>query len=95
MARLRADRAGPLTPEQAYRTNRAIRSALSIAAIHAWLIVGVIALIAPRLLVPGVVLAVLYTASMPFVLRSVERDTAHRTLDDDNAAQESFGRRRC
>jgi hypothetical protein len=93
MARLRADHAGRLTPEQAYRTNRAIRRALSIAAIHAWLIVVVIALVSPHLLVPGVALAALYTASMPFVLRSVKRDTAHRTLRDDNAARESFGRR--
>jgi hypothetical protein len=93
MARLRPDRGGPLTPEQAYRTNRAIRRALSIAAVHAWLIVVVIALVAPHLLVPGIALAVPYTASMPFVLRSVERDTARRTVGSDNAARESFGRR--
>jgi hypothetical protein len=58
------------------------------------LIIVVIALVAPHLLVPGVALAVLYTASMPFVLRSVERDTARRTIGDDNAARESFGRQR-
>lgn len=94
MARLRPDRGGPLTLEQAYRTNRAIRRALSIAAVHAWLIVVVIALVAPHLLVPGIALTVPYTASMPFVLRSVERDTARRTVGSDNAARESFGRRR-
>jgi hypothetical protein len=94
MARLRPDRGGPLTPEQANRTNRAIRRALSIAAVHAWFIVVVIALVVPHLLVLGVVLAVPYTASMPFVLRSVERDTARRTVGSDETARQSFGKRR-
>lgn len=86
--------AAALGLEQAYRTNQAIHGALSTAAVHAWLIVVVIALVAPHLLFSGVVFAVPYTASMPFAFRSVERGLTSRMVGSDDMAGDGFGRRR-
>jgi Flp pilus assembly protein TadB len=92
MARPKPDRGGPLTPEQAIKGRRAIRRGLTIAVAQMWVLVVVIALFVPHLLVVALVLVVAYTASMPVVLRLVERGIDRRTVGGSDPARESFGR---
>jgi hypothetical protein len=92
MARQTSERGGPLTPEQAIKGRRAIRRGLSMAVAQMWVLVIVIALLRPHLLTVALVLVVLYTASMPVVLRLVERGIERRTVGANDPARQSFGR---
>jgi hypothetical protein len=94
MARRKPERGGPLTPGQAHKAHRAIRKVLLLAVAHAWLIFGVVALVTPHLLMIALVVVALYTASVPIVLRSIDRDIDRRTLGATDAARDSFGRQR-
>jgi fatty acid desaturase len=91
MARSRPERGGPLTPEQARRAQRAIRTAVLVALAHTWLIVIVAALFAPDAVIVILVLALAYTLGMPFLLRHLRRDIDRRTTDA-SSAEGAFGR---
>lgn len=69
MATRTRQRAGPATPERDTTTRRPLRWSVLAAVAEAWIVVGLTALAAPRLLIAIVPLAVIYTIAAPPYLR--------------------------
>ena len=82
MARRKPKRDGPLTPGQARESYRVVRKALLVAVARTWAIVGVAALVAPHVAILMAALAVVYSLSMPLVLRSVRRGIDRRIVGE-------------
>jgi hypothetical protein len=94
MARIRPERQTPLTLEQVRDAHRAIRRAMCIAVAHACFIVFLVAVWRPHYLLLAAAIVVLYTSSIPILLRRAKRDIDRRAGASDDTVGESFGGRR-
>lgn len=81
MGRQKKSEPGPITPEKALTAKRALRRAFIVAAVQAWVVVGIVAWILPHRLALFVVLAVAYSIPMPFLLRHLYRGIDRRVLN--------------
>ncbi|HTA97289.1 MAG TPA: hypothetical protein VK730_06550 [Solirubrobacteraceae bacterium] len=83
-------RGSHLTPAQAREGHRWIRLTVVAAVLQAWMIVGVVALAAPRQLALFLALGVAYSLAAPLLLRYLNHDVDRRVTT--GGSQDSFVR---